>query len=462
MFSVQTYIERRKKLKELVKSGLILFPGNNEVPMNYAANTYHFRQDSNFLYYFGLDETGLAAVIDVDSDNDIIFGDDRPVEDVVWMGPLEPLKERAKLVGVNDTSPAEKLDAAIKYAQQRGRKIHFVPPYHADVTLQIESLTGIPHSEVNKNASQDLIKAIVSQRSIKSAEEISEIEKALDVSYEMYEMAMRLTKPGMVEREISGLLEGIALLKGNGISFPMIFSVRGETLHNHYHGNIMKDGELAVLDSGVESLLHYASDITRTFPVNGKFTSLQKGIYNIVLKANTESIKMIKPGLKYKEVHLNAAKITAEGMKELGFMKGNVDDAVSAGAHALFFPHGLGHMLGLDVHDMEGLGENFVGYDDETKRSEQFGLAYLRCARELKPGFVLTVEPGIYFIPQLIDNWKAENRHAEFINYDKVETMKGFGGIRIEDDVLITETGSRVLGKPIPKTIEEVETACNK
>jgi Xaa-Pro aminopeptidase len=441
---------------------LILFPGNNEMPMNYAANTYHFRQDSNFLYYFGLDEIGLSAVVDVDNNDDIIFGDDRPLDDVVWMGPLEPLKERAKSVGVTDTFPAAKLEATIKHAMQQGRKIHFVPPYLADVILQIESLTGIPHREVKKNASTDLIKAIVAQRSIKSDEEVSEIESAIDVSYDMYAAAMRLTKPGMVEREIFGMLEGMALAKGNGVSFPMIFSVRGETLHNHYHGNVMKDGDLAVLDSGVESLLHYASDITRTFPVNGKFSSIQKDIYNVVLKANTESIKMMKPELKYKEVHLNAAKITAEGLKAIGLMKGNVDDAVAVGAHALFFPHGLGHMLGLDVHDMEGIGENFVGYDDETKRSEQFGLAYLRCGRKLQPGFVLTVEPGIYFIPQLIDDWKIENKHAEFINYEKVETMKGFGGIRIEDNILINETGSRLLGKPIPKTVEDIEGIFNK
>jgi len=376
------------------------------------------------------------------------------------MGPQETLTEKAKKVGVNKAEATEKLDEKIKEALRSGRTVHYLPQYRHDNLIQIEKLTGIHNSLLNDFSSKELIKAVVEQRTFKSDEEIIEIEKALDISYEMYRLAMKDTKVGMYEKEIAGAIEGLVLSKGSFISFPVIFTIRGEVLHGHSHENLMKDGDILVLDSGAESPLHYASDITRTYPVSGKFTDIQKDIYNIVLAANVQAIEKMRPGVSFKEVHLHAAKVVADNMIQLGFMKGNANDAVEAGAHALFFPHGLGHQMGLDVHDMEGLGENYVGYDEKIKRSDQFGLAYLRFAKPMEPGVVLTVEPGIYFMPELIAQWKSQNKHTEFINYDKAEKMIGFGGIRIEDDVLVTENGFRVLGKPIAKTVEEVEEWC--
>jgi Xaa-Pro aminopeptidase len=460
MFDKKIYIRRREQLKKQIRSGIILFLGNEESPMNYPANTFNFRQDSSFLYFFGLDFPGLAAVIDIDNNLEIIFGYDFTVDDIVWMGPQEKLIEKAQKVGVAKAEPTEKLNEKIKDAMKQGRRVHFLPQYQHDNVIKIEKLTGIHNSLVNDYASIDLIQAVVAQRSIKSDEEIKQIEMALDISYEMYLMAMKMTKAGMYEHEVSGTVEGLLMAKGSFISFPVIFTIRGEVLHGHSHENLMKDGDLLVLDSGAESPLHYASDITRTYPVSGKFTTLQEDIYNVVLEANVKAIEMMKPSVLFRDVHLHAATVIAEGMKQLGFMKGNIDDAVKAGAHALFFPHGLGHALGLDVHDMEGLGESYVGYTDEIKRSKQFGLAYLRFAKALEPGHVLTVEPGIYFMPELIAQWKQEKKHTEFINYDKVEKTIGLGGIRIEDDVLVTKDGHRVLGKPIPKTVADVETHC--
>jgi Xaa-Pro aminopeptidase len=425
--------------------------------MNYPGNPYHYRQDSTFLYYWGLDEPGLAAVIDLDEGREMIFGYDFTVDDIVWMGPQPTLKERAAKVGVKRTATDGELADFLTGALQKHRRVHFLPQYRADNLQKIEKLLGIHPRLVNDYASEKLIKAVVAQRSIKSKEEIDEIEAALDIAYEMHVHAMKNARPGKYEREIAGVMEGIALSLGKGVSFPIIFSIHGETLHNHYHGNLMKKGDIAVNDCGAESLNYYASDITRTIPVSGKFTRQQKDIYQLVLNAQLNAIRAMKPGVKFKKVHLIAAKTIAGGLIEMKFMKGNVDEAVKAGAHALFMPHGLGHMMGLDVHDMENLGEDYVGYDDKTKRSEQFGLAYLRMAKELEPGHVMTVEPGIYFIPELIDLWKGEKKHTQFINYDKVEKFRTFGGIRIEDDVLVTEKGHKILGKPIPKTIEEVE-----
>ncbi|MEN8193166.1 MAG: aminopeptidase P family protein [Bacteroidota bacterium] len=463
MFSSKTYIERRKQLKELMKSGILFFPGAIDTPMNYPSNTYKFRQDSTFLYYFGIDAPNLAAIVDIDNDRVIIFGDNRDIDDIVWMGPEKSIAEKALEVGVSETKSISELVGTLKSYTKLSKDIHFLPQHQAEIKIKFKDWLNISPNEITEKSSKDFIRAVVKQRSIKSEEEVAEIEKALDTSYLMNTLAMRASENDVLEREVFGALEGLALGMGNGVSFPIIFSVNGETLHNHHHENIMRNGDLALLDSGAESLLHYASDITRTFPVSGKFTQQQKDIYNIVLASQLKAIELIKPNVSYKEIHLETAKVIASGLKDLGLMKGNVDDAVKEGAHALFFPHGLGHMLGLDVHDMEGLGEGFVGYDEETNRSEQFGLAYLRLAKKLHPGFVITVEPGIYFIPQLFKNWKAENKHNDFINYSKVEEFLGFGGIRIEDDVLVTETYNRVLGKsPIPKTIEEVEEACGK
>ena len=461
MFASKTYINRRNELKKIMKSGILFFPGAVDTPMNYRSNTYKFRQDSTFLYYFGIDAPNIAAVIDVDNNSEIIFGDDRDIDDIVWMGPEKSISEKAFGVGISETKSMSKLTEAFASHTKAGEIVHYLPQHQSQIMIEFEKWISIHPAEVNNKSSKELIRAVVKQRSIKSDEEVAEIEKALDISYLMNTIAMRASSAGTLEREIFGAVEGLALGMGNGVSFPVIFSVNGETLHNHHHENIMKDGDLALLDSGAESLLHYASDVTRTFPVSGKFTTRQKDIYNIVLDSQLEAINSIKPDVSYKDIHLKTAEAIANGLKELGLMKGNIDDAVKEGAHALFYPHGLGHMLGLDVHDMEGLGEGFVGYDDNTKRSEQFGLAYLRLAKKLHPGFVITVEPGIYFIPQLFKNWKSENKLAEFINYNKVEEYLNFGGIRIEDDVLVTENGNRVLGKsPIPKTVEEVEKAC--
>lgn len=461
MFSANTYVERRSKLKSKIKSGILLIPGNEEAPMNYPANSYTYRQDSTFLYYFGLDRDGLFAVIDVDNDKDLIFGYDYTIDDIVWMGPQPKIAESAQKVGVSETYPLEKLDDFIKEAKSNGREIHYLPQYRFQNMIRLEKLLGTKSYEINNHRSEEFTIAVIEQRSIKSKEELNEINYALDISYEMNTTAMKLAQPGKKEREIYGALNGIANSMGRGVSFPVICSVHGETLHNHHYDNILSDGDLLLIDSGAESLLHYASDITRTFPVNGKFTDKQKEIYNIVLSSQLKAIETVKPGIRFREVHLQAAEVIADGLRNLGLMKGDPKEAVSKGAHALFFPHGLGHAMGLDVHDLEALGENLVGYDKDTKRSDQFGLAYLRFAKDLQPGYVLTIEPGIYFIPELIDMWKAENKFTDFINYDEVEEYKDFGGIRIEDDIVVTDSGCEVLGnKIIPKTIEEVEEIC--
>ena len=457
MFSKSVYIERRKTLAKEIGSGIILMLGNEESPMNYADNTYRFRQDSTFLYYFGLDQPNLAAMIDIDEEADLVFGNELSVEEIVWMGVQKTIAEKAELAGIGTVIPIDILHEYLTDAIKKGRQIHIIPQYRGENLIKLGNLLGIRTSYINKYLSAKLIKAVIKQRITKSKEEIEEIEKAVAISYEMYIAAMKSTKDGMYEREVAGMVEGIALAKGNGLSFPTIFSVHGEILHNHSHGNIMKNGDLVVLDSGVESELHYASDITRAFPVSGKFTDKQKEIYNIVLEANLGGINAVKPGIFFKEVHLLAAKIITTGLKNLGFFNGDVDEIVHSGAYALFFPHGLGHLLGLDVHDMENYGEQNTGYDETIHRSELFGLGYLRFAKELKPGHIMTIEPGIYFIPELIHQWEADKKFVKYINYEKAKSYIGFGGIRIEDDVLVTETGSRVLGKPIPKSVKEIE-----
>jgi Xaa-Pro aminopeptidase len=457
MFPTQIYTERRNILRKKIPSGLILLPGNSDVPYNYKANTFHFRQDSTFSYFFGLNEPNLAGIIDADDGTDYLFGDNVDIEDIIWMGTLPSIEERAACVGVIKTSPAKELIQVVRKAQETGRKIHFLPPYRHEGAVQLENLLHIPCAGLADAASLDLKKAVIDLRSMKTEFEIAEIEKMIDVAWEMHTYAMKMARPGILEREIAGAIEGIALSHGNGISFPIILSMNGQTLHNHFHGNILQQGRLMITDAGAESELLYASDITRTVPVGGIFTDVQKAIYEVVLAANLKTIEFTNPHTLYRDVHLAVARVIVSGLQDIGLMRGNIDDAVGAGAHALFFPHGLGHMLGLDVHDMEGLGEDLVGYDETVSRSNQFGLAYLRFGKKPKPGYVLTDEPGIYFIPELIDLWRSERKFTEFINYDLVETYKGFGGIRIEDDILVTETGCRVLGKPIPKTIEEIE-----
>lgn len=457
MFEAKTYIDRRSRLKKQVESGLILFPGHDESSMNYTDNTYPFRQDSSFLYFFGLDYPALAAVIDIDEDREVIYGDDLTVDQIVWMGPQPSINEKSQRIGVKECAPLKELEKKLRDCLRQGRQIHFLPQDRPENLLKIERLLGIHPRLVNTHASLKLTMAVVEQRTIKSEEEIREIEIALDTTYEMHTLAMRMSKPGMYEREVVGAMEGFALSRGVRQAYPIIFSIHGETLHNHYHGNMMKEGDIIVNDSGAESPLHYASDLTSTIPVSGKFTEKQKEIYNIVLRAQREANKFIKPGVKFKDVHLLACRTLASGLKDLSLMKGDINEAVQQGAHALFFQCGLGHMMGLDVHDMENLGEQYVGYDEETTRSSQFGLCYLRLAKAVQPGFVLTVEPGIYMIPELIDQWKAEKKLAQFINYDAVEKYRDFGGIRVEDNIVVTKSGIRVLGRKMPKTVEEVE-----
>ncbi len=457
MFEKQVYVERRLKLRKKIKSGLVLILGNTESPMNYRSNTYRFRQDSNFLYFFGLDIPGLVGVIDIEDGKDCLYGTDFEIDDVIWMGPQPTLKELGERVGILSTHPLKELSSTINRAIRHGRKIHFLPPYRAENILLLEQLLGISQSMVKTYASVELIKAIVSLRSIKEDVEIAEIEKACAVGYQMHVTAMKMSKPGITEQAITGAIEGVAIAHGYMPSFPIILSQNGETLHNHDHSQTLTSGRLLLVDSGAEIDSHYASDFTRTIPVDGRFTERQKEIYNIVLAANNKAIEMAKPGIPYIDVHRASARVIAEGLINLGLMKGNPDEAVANGAHALFFPHGLGHMMGLDVHDMEDLGENFVGYDDEISRADQFGIAYLRLGRRLQKGFVITVEPGIYFIPALIQKWKSEKINESFINYPAVEAYIGFGGIRIEDDILITENGSRIIGKRVPVTVNEIE-----
>lgn len=457
MFDKQVYIDRRAVLKKNFKNGVLLFLGNDESAMNYADNTYKFRQDSSFLYYFGLDVPNMIGIIDVDEDKEILFGYEFTIEDIVWMGPQPKLAHLAEQIGVAHSENIEKLKKYLKSKISKKTKINFLPTYRGDQTLKLADLLGENPYKLKSKISKKLIEAVVAQRSVKGDEEVAEIEYAMEIAYQMHTAAMRMAKPGVIERDIAGAIEGIATSLGAGLSFPAIVSKNGQTLHNHYHSNVLKEGDLLVCDAGAESLLHYASDITRTTPVGGKFSYKQKEIYEIVLTAQKNAINMIKPGVLHSDVHLTAAKIIAAGLSQIGIMKGDLNAAVKAGAHALFFPHGLGHMMGLDVHDMENLGENLVGYDAKTKRSDQFGLAYLRLAKELQPGFVFTCEPGIYFIPELIDQWKAKKKFKNYINYDKLEEYRNFGGIRIEDNILVTQNGYKVLGRPIPKEVDDIE-----
>ena len=457
MFDKKIYLLRRDELRKKCGSGLFILPGNGESPMNYVANTYHFRQDSNFLYFFGIDQPDLVALMDFDKGIDIIYGEDSSLEDKIWSGDQLPLSENAVRAGVSVVKPLKDLKSDIKKAIKSGRRVRIVPPYRCDQRVYLAELFDCGIEKLESYVSIEIIKGIISLREIKEKLEIQQIEQAVDTAYLMHTQVMKMAFPGTWEREIAGSIEGIALANGGPVSFPVILSMDGQILHNHSHKELLHEGRMVVADAGCESHLHYASDITRTVPVGGKFSQRQKEIYQIVLDANMITIENAGPEIFNKDLHLLAARTITEGLKNIGLMKGDTKEAVEQGAHALFFPHGLGHMLGLDVHDMESLGENYVGYDETVKRSPQFGTAFLRLAKKLKPGFVMTIEPGIYFIPALIDKWKNEKKAMEFINYEKVEKYKDFGGIRIEDDILITETGCRVLGKPIPKTIADIE-----
>lgn len=456
MFDKKTYIARREQLRKDVGHGIIIIQGNHEAPCNYTDNTYWFRQDSTFLYFFGLNREDLVGVIDCDGGKDYIFANDYDIDDIIWTGPLPSVSELAASVGVENSGSLDDLQRFVD-----GKKccshFHYLPPYRADNVRQISQLLGYKYDHVTRYASMPLIMACVKQRSIKSDEEIQEIEKAIATAYNMHVGAMKLAMPGRYEYELAGFMEGEAW-KGNGpVSFPVIMTIHGETLHNHGHNHCLTEGRMLVMDAGCETPSNYCSDITRSVPVGGRFNDRQRAIYEIVLAGQLEAIRISRPGITYQEVHTAVSRILAQGYKDLGLFKGSVDDIVANGAHSLLMPHGLGHMMGLDVHDMENYGQINVGYDAETRPSEQFGLASLRCGRKLQPGFVVTDEPGCYFIPALIDKWRAEGTNRDFVNFDELEKWKDFGGIRIEDDILITSDGCRVLGRPIPKTVKEIE-----
>lgn len=458
MFSKEVYQNRRTRLAKEIKSGILLFMGNTEVGMNYPSNTYRFRQDSSFLYFFGLDQPDLAAVIDAETGEEIIFGNDVSLDDIIWMGPQPAMAEKASRVGVKRVLPSDHLAEYIAVSQEKGRVIHYLPPYRAEVKIKLSRLLSIEIDNLKSGASVELIKGVVALREIKDRFEIEEMDKAANIGYMMHYTAMKMVKTGIVEQELVGIMEGIAISNGTMPSFPIILSQNGETLHNHMHHQIITDGRLLVIDAGAETNMHYASDFTRTLPCGGKFTQMQRDIYTIVSTANNLAIDMIRPGITYREVHLASAKVLAQGLINLGLMKGDAEEAVAAGAHALFMPHGLGHQMGLDVHDMEDLGENYVGYSDTFVRSTQFGLRSLRMGKELQAGHVITVEPGCYFIPALIEKWRSEGVNSQFINFQKLEQYYTFGGIRLEDDALVTESGCRLLGsKRLPVTADGVE-----
>ena len=460
MFSKDTYISRRQELKKLVNSGIVILFGNNNSPCNFPNNGYYpFRQDSTFLYYFGQQRDGLVGVIDIDNDIETLIGDDIDIEDIVWYGSVDSVHDMAQQVGVANTAPMKTLKTICNDALRQKRKIHFLPPYRFDIKLQVFDLLGIHPNQQKESASMDLIKAVVKMRSAKEPQEIEELERAAVIGYKMHTTAMRMCKPGAIEQNIAGYLKGIAHGYGAMESFATILSQHGEIMHGAPSMNPLEDGRLLLVDAGAETINNYCSDNTRTMPVNGKFTQRQLEIYSIVEECHDYALKAARPGVKYWDVHFGVCRLMTDRLKELGLMKGDTDEAVAAGAHAMFLCHGLGHMMGMDVHDMENFDQINVGFDEETRPNlEQFGTNCLRMGRRLEEGFVVTDEPGIYFIPALIDNWKASGHCKEFINFDLLETYKDFGGIRIEDDVLITENGCRFIGsKRIPYHPKDVE-----
>lgn len=454
MFSKKTYIDRRALLKKTIGSGLLLFLGNDECGSNYADNTYTYRQDSTFLYFFGLPFAGLSAIIDIDNDKEIIFGDELTIDAIVWMGTQPTLKEKSEATGIETVLPFKEVEAYLKNAQRKGQTIHYLPTYRPEHQLKLWAWLGIlPGAE---KPSLPFIYGVINQRIYKSKEEIAEIDKACIVTADMHLAAMRTVRPGIRESEVAAVVAEVAYANNYELSFPTIASINGQTLHNHSHANWIKSGNMLLLDAGAETEMGYAGDMSSIIPADPQFTTRQKEILDIQVACHEASVAALRPGITFEAVYDLSAKVIVEGLKGLGFMRGDAEEAVKAGAHALFYPHGLGHMMGLDVHDMENLGEIHVGYNGKPK-SAQFGRKSLRLGRTLEPGFVHTIEPGIYFIPELIDLWKSEKRFTEFINYEKVETYKDFGGLRNEEDYLITETGSRLLGKQIPKTAEEIE-----
>ena len=458
MFTKEIYTNRRKQLATSIGSGILLFMGNAESPMNFKDNAYHFRQDSTFLYYFGINEPHLAALIDLDEDKTIVFGDEMSLDDIVWMGRQETLQEKCTASGVDVLHVSAALESYLENALAQTRQIHFLPPYRGENKIRLANALQLPIHELAAAVSIVFIKAVVAQRSIKSAEEIQELHQAASASADIHLMVMQMARPGQTERDLVAAIQQAAVASGGQLAYPAIVTTRGEILHNHFYGNTLKEGQLVLNDSGVETALGYAGDLTRTFPVSKKFTAEQKAVYDIVLDAYQQATNLLSPEVRYLDVHLKACKTLATGLKDMGLMKGNIDDAIEQGAHAMFFQCGTGHMMGLDVHDMEDLGEAYVGYTETlTKNTSQFGLKSLRVGKQLEPGYVLTVEPGIYFIPELMDQWGASNKFADYINYDKLQAFRDFSGIRVEDDFLITSTGHEMLGKPLALTTVEIE-----
>lgn len=458
LFSKRTYVERRNELKKLVGSGLIVLFGNNDSPANYPSNTYKFRQDSSFLYYFGLHRNGLVGVIDVDNDREYLVGDEIDIEDIVWYGSVTSVAEMAEMTGVARTAAMRELPAIVESAKAQGEEVHFLPPYRFDNQIQIMDLLGIHPSQQKAAASLKLIAAVVKMRTTKTEEEIAELERAAEIGYEMHTTAMRLCRPGITEQYIGGMVDGIANAYGCMVSFQTIATQHGEVMHGNPSPAKLEAGRLMLVDAGAETNENYCSDNTRTTPVSGVFTQKQKDIYNIVVECHDHVLEVAKPGVKWWDVHFAVCRIITERLQQLGLMKGDVEESLKAGAHAMFLPHGLGHSMGMDVHDMEGLGQVYVGFDKEVRPSTQFGTNALRFGRRLQKGFVVTDEPGIYFIPALIDDWKKNGTNAQFLNFDKIDEYRDFGGIRIEDDVLITDEGCRFIGsKRIPYHVEDVE-----
>ncbi len=457
MFDQTTYSARRERLKKQVGKGVILLLGNEDSSMNYRDNVYPFRQDSSFLYFFGLDKPGLAAVIDIDNDRVVVYGRELTMDEIVWTGPLPSLAEQALLAGVAVTEAATVLPAVLSSARGAGRTIHFLPPYRPENMLKLSAWLGVAPNSLREHASVPLIKAVVQQRSIKTAEEVEQIEEAVGTTIEMHLAAIRGARDGMTEAQLASGLQSIAIAGGGNLSFPTILTVNGQVLHNHYGPTVMREGRIAICDSGAENAMHYAGDMTRTFPVGKRFTTLQREIYEVVLGAQVAAVEALRPGVLFRDVHALAARKLMEGLNALGVTRGEPEAAVEAGAHTIVFQCGLGHMMGLDVHDMEDLGEEYVGYTETLRKGTAFGWKSLRLGRALEAGFVVTIEPGLYFIPELMDQYRAEGKYRDFINYDRLEALRGFGGIRIEEDLLITEGGARLLGKPLAKTADEIE-----
>jgi Xaa-Pro aminopeptidase len=457
LFSAETYRIRRTVLAGKIGSGLVWIPGNSEAPKNYPDNHYTFRQDSNFLYYAGLDLPDLSLLMDLDNNITYLAGDDRPVELVVWMGPMPSIQELGEKVGIDQTLTASELSEKLEKAVRTGQKIHYLPPYRGLSFIRIAECLQKDTRQVVSGASEILIRAVIEQRSVKELQELDQMEEALTITRDMHLEVMYEARAGRKESDLVAHLQAVVCRNQVDTAYPVILTMNGQTLHYHDHSQVLEDGRLILGDFGAESPLHYAADITRTLPVSGKFSPLQKAVYEIVLAGQEEAIDLLKPGVSYRDIHLAVARKMTEGLVDLGLLKGPVDDAVSAGAHALFFPHGLGHMIGLDVHDMEDLGEDLIGYDETTRRSDQFGLRSLRFGKNLMEGYVLTVEPGLYFIPELIGLWFRDKKHVGFINYQKLDDFLPVGGIRIEDNYAIITDGCRLLGPPIPKNVKDIE-----